>query len=148
MLASEPGRARPRCAGGLVGSWKSLPMRIRSYPKLEDKRILVVEDDVVIAVDYHFQLRQVGARPQAYEPTAKAALDYLATHRVDAAIVDYVLRDGPCDAVLNRLRCSGIPFVIVSGHSHQVPEGAANVTCLSKPVAPAELWSALSRLLY
>jgi DNA-binding response OmpR family regulator len=146
LIGTETGAAR--CAGGLVGSWKSLPMRIRSYPKLEDKRILVVEDDVVIAVDYHFQLRQVGAKPQAYEPTAKAALDYLATHRVDAAIVDYVLRDGPCDAVLNQLRCSGIPFLIVSGHSHQVPESAANATCLSKPVAPAELWCALSRLLY
>jgi DNA-binding response OmpR family regulator len=123
-------------------------MRIRSYPKLEDKRILVVEVDVVIAVDYHFQLRQVGAKPEAYEPTAKAALDYLATHPVDAAIVDYLLRDGPCDAVLNWLRCAGIPFVIVSGHSHRIAEIAADATCLSKPVAPAELWCALSRILH
>jgi DNA-binding response OmpR family regulator len=123
-------------------------MRIRSYPKLEDKRILVVEDDVVIAVDYHFQLRQVGAKPEAYEPTAKAALDYLATHPVDAAIVDYLLRDGPCDAVLDWLRCSGIPFVIVSGNSHRITESAANAPCLSKPVAPAELWCALSRVLH
>ena len=31
------------------------------YPTLRGKRILVVEDDVLIAVDYHFQLREVGA---------------------------------------------------------------------------------------
>jgi len=123
-------------------------MQSRSYPKLEGKRILVVEDDVVLAVDYYFQLRQVGAQPEAYEPTAKAAVDYLATHRVDAAIVDYELRDGPCDAVLSSLRCGNIPFVIVSGHTHRMQDLAGNgATCLSKPVAPTELWCALSQLL-
>ena len=41
------------------------------YPTLRGKRILVVEDDALIAVDYHFQLREVGAQPQAYEPQAR-----------------------------------------------------------------------------
>jgi DNA-binding response OmpR family regulator len=122
-------------------------MQSRSYPELEGKRILVVEDDVVVAVDYHFQLRQVGAKPAAYEPTTKAALDYLATHQVDAAIVDYELRDGPCDAVLKSLRCCGIPFVVISGYTHRMQEIAGSATCLAKPVAPTELWGALSRLL-
>src|SRR6476646_868138 len=74
------------------------------YPTLRGKRILVVEDDALIAVDYHFQLREVRAQPQAYEPTGKAALDYLATHDIDAAIVDYRLRDGTCEQVLTSLR--------------------------------------------
>jgi DNA-binding response OmpR family regulator len=135
-----------RWAGGLVQV--GLPMRSHCYPELEGKRILVVEDDVVVAVDYCFQLRQVGAKPEAYEPTSKAALAYLSTHQVDAVIVDYELRDGPCDAVLSSLRRCKIPFIVVSGHTHRMEEIAGGSTCLAKPVAPAELWCALSELLH
>src|SRR6266576_532084 len=85
------------------------------YPTLRGKRILVVEDDALIAVDYHFLLKEVGAKPQAYEPTRQAALDYLAAHDIDAAIVDYRLRDGTCEQVLRSLRSRDIPFVIVTG---------------------------------
>jgi CheY-like chemotaxis protein len=122
--------------------------KTRRYPELAGKRILVVEDDVVVAVDYYFQLRQVGAEPEAYEPSGKAALDYLSTHRVDAAIVDYELRDGPCDQVMHTLRRSNIPFIVVSAHTHRITQIAPDTTCLAKPVSPAELWSALSRLLH
>ncbi len=34
----------------------------RPYANLRGKRILVVEDEAVIAVDYYFQLRAVGAQ--------------------------------------------------------------------------------------
>jgi DNA-binding response OmpR family regulator len=123
-------------------------MRNRAYPELEGKRILVVEDDAVVAVDYYFQLHQVGAKPEAYEPSSKAALDYLSKHHVDAAIVDYELRDGPCDAVLSSLRRCKIPFVVISGHTHRMEQVAKGELCLAKPVLPAELWMALSRLLH
>src|SRR5262249_12201958 len=131
-------------AGGLG---TSLPMRENLYPNLQGKRILVVEDDVVTAVDYYFQLREVGATPPAYEPTGKAALDFLENHRVDAAIVDYVLRDGPCDAVFRSLERSGIPFVVVSGNTHHTGELERSARVLAKPVAPDELFGALSDLL-
>ena len=85
------------------------------YPNLQGKRILVVEDDVVIAVDYGFELRRVGAKPQAYAPTNKVALNYLATHQVDAALVDDRSSDGPCEPVLQLLQSRGIPFIVVSG---------------------------------
>jgi CheY-like chemotaxis protein len=91
------------------------PRKNDKYPNLRGKRILVVEDDAVVAVDYYFQLREVGAEPQAYEATNKAALDYLATHDIDAAIVDYRLRDGTCEQVLQSLESRDIPFVVVSG---------------------------------
>ena len=105
-----------------------------SYPNLRDKRILVVEDDVVIAADYHFQLREVGAEPRGYKPTSKAALDYLATHEIDAVIVDY--------------RQRAIPFVIVTGNAFEL-RASLNAPCiLSKPIAPADIWNALSEILH
>ena len=119
------------------------------YPNLQGKRILVVEDDVVTAVDYGFELRRVGAEPQAYAPTNKVALDYLATHQVDAALVDYQLSDGPCEPVLQLLQSRGIPFIVVSGCTFEMDThgrvGASHV--LSKPVRPIEVWRALCEVL-
>jgi hypothetical protein len=42
------------------------------YPNLKGKRILIVEDDPVVAVDYHFQLKDVGAKAAGSKrPTRK-----------------------------------------------------------------------------
>ena len=120
------------------------------YPNLQGKRILVVEDDVVIAVDYGFELRRVGAQPEAYAPTNKVALNYLATHQVDAALVDYQLSDGPCEPVLQLLQSRGIPFIVVSGcYTFEMDMHGSVGTCpvLSKPVRPNEVWRALSEVL-
>src|SRR5262245_5967537 len=103
------------------------------YPALRGKRILVVEDDAVIAVDYHLQLRSVGAGPQAYEPTNEAALNYLSAHDIDAAIVDYRLRDGTCEPVLESLGNRGIPCVVVSGCVFEMRGSLNCLHVLSKP---------------
>ena len=120
--------------------------RCGKYANLRGKRILVVEDEAVIAIDYYFQLGAVGAEPKAYASTIKSALDCLAARDdIDAAIVGFELRDGPCEPVLELLVALRIPFVVVSGftdvvHSHLVePE-----MVLSKPVDPDELYRSLS----
>jgi DNA-binding response OmpR family regulator len=124
------------------------PRKNDKYPNLRGKRILVVEDDPVIAVDYYFQLREVGAKPEAYEPSNKAALDYLASHDIDVAIVDYRLRDGTCEPVLELLRSLRIPFVVVSGCTFEMHGSTGTALVLSKPVAPDEVSRALSELLH
>jgi CheY-like chemotaxis protein len=90
------------------------------------KRILVVEDDPVVAVDYRFHLEGVGAL-QIFAPSNQRALAYLDTHEVDAAIIDYHLTDGTCAPVLCLLIARHIPFVIVSGDTfgaNDIPPGA------------------------
>jgi DNA-binding NtrC family response regulator len=120
--------------------------RRAKYANLRGKRILVVEDEAVIAVDYYFQLRAVGAQPQAYTKTIKASLDYLAAHDdIDAAIVDIGLRDGSCEPVLDLLVARRIPFIVVSGYSDGMPSAlVAPELALSKPVGSDEVWRALS----
>ena len=59
---------------------------------LRGSRILIVEDEPLMAVDYHFQVRDMGAIPVGYKSTNSAALDFLASNAVDAAIVDYAQR--------------------------------------------------------
>ena len=91
----------------------------------------------------------MGAEPQGYKATNYAALDYLSTHDIDAAIVDYRLRDGTCEQVLQSLEKRDIPFVVVSGCTFEMQHGTLDSRhVLSKPVAPADIWHALSEVLH
>jgi CheY-like chemotaxis protein len=112
---------------------------------LANKQVLVVEDEPIIAVGYHFQLAEVGAKPVAFRGTSEAALAYLATHDVDVAIIDYRVSDGTTQAVMDLLATRGIPFIIISACTHEFssPRGATEV--LAKPVKLSEFYQALSR---
>jgi CheY-like chemotaxis protein len=116
-------------------------------PNLRGKRILVLEDDPVIAVEWYFQLKRRGAA-QVFEPTNQLALQYLDGHNVDAAIVDYILRDGCCTPVLELLTARHIPFIIVSGDTFALRQASIDAPVPPKPVTPAEVWSALSEVLH
>ena len=130
----------------LVNSLRSAQSR-ENVLSLWGKRILVVEDDPVIAVDYHFQLEGLGAI-QAFAPSNQRALAYLIAHHVDAAIIDYHLPDGCCMPVLKMLASQDIPFVVVSGDTFAIPNASIDAPVLSKPVTPAEVCEALSRVLH
>ena len=121
-----------------------------AYPKLHGKDILVAEDDAVIAVDYRFELQGVGAKPGAYAATNAAALDYLATHHVDVALIDYELADGPSDPLLQALQRRGIPFVVVTGCEFEMGlHGSVGRShALAKPVTTSEVCRALSEALH
>lgn len=120
----------------------------RAYPNLRGKRVLIVEDDPVIAVDYHFQLKDVGATAEGFKATNREALGYLESHEVDAAIVDFLLSDGTGESVIDGLKSRGIPFIIVSGCTFRMHGEVDAAHVLSKPVAPGEIWRALSQVLH
>jgi DNA-binding NarL/FixJ family response regulator len=120
----------------------------REYTNLRGKRILVVEDDPIVAVDYHFQMKDAGAMAQGFKATNEATLDYLASHEVDAAIVDYQLCDGTSERVMQWLQMHAIPFVVVSGCTFRMHEELDDVPVLSKPVAPGEICQALSAVIH
>jgi CheY-like chemotaxis protein len=69
------------------------------------------------------------------------------SHDVDAAIVDYRLRDGRCHALLQLLLARGTPFIVVSGFPEEIPAPVGTHRVLSKPVEPADLYQALSDVL-
>jgi CheY-like chemotaxis protein len=114
---------------------------------LRGKRILVVEDDPVVAVDYHFLLEGVGAL-QAFAPSNPRALAYLGTHAVDGAIIDYHLTDGICTPVLKLLVALHVPFVVISGDTFGVDDVPPNAPMLSKPVTAADVCLALSGVVH
>jgi CheY-like chemotaxis protein len=118
------------------------------YPKLRGKRILVVEDEPVISVDYRFLLLAMGAWPQAYMPTNASAVSFLETHEVDAVIVDYRLRDGTSEPLMGWLRDHHVPFVVITGWVEKLRSRGSAVRALEKPTSPNDLWQALSEVMH
>jgi len=111
---------------------------------LAGKRILIVEDEPIVAVDYHFQLLDAGAEPVGYKATSQSAIDCLMTHAVDAAIVDLQLRDGTSERVMAWLREHGVPFVVISANVAELTDLAGAAAVLAKPVPPEQLAAALA----
>jgi CheY-like chemotaxis protein len=118
------------------------------YPNLKGKRVLIVEDDPVLAVDYHFQLKDVGARAEGFKATNQEALSYLASHEVDAAIVDFLLCDGTGESIIDGLKSRGIPFIVVSACTFRMHGEVSASQVLSKPVAPGDICRALSEVVH
>lgn len=124
------------------------PQDAHKYLRLRDKRILVVEDDPVVAIAYRYQLRAVGAEAVAYGSSVTAALKCMADHQIDAAIVDYRLRDGPSGLLMQWLARHHIPFIVVSGWPEQLPLSSSRIPILEKPVSVDDLCAALVSVLY
>lgn len=112
-----------------------------------DKRILIVEDEPIVAVDYRFQLMELGANPVGHKSTNRAALEFLVTNEVDAAIVDYRLADGTSEPVMDWLCTHRIPFIVITANTPEMRQRKGAAFTLDKPVRPRDLQAALSSIL-
>lgn len=110
-------------------------------------RVLVVEDETLIAMDIEATLEALGC--EVVGPTGKleTALQLAAEEMLDAAILDVTVRGGKSFAVAERLRARGIPFILASGHGDwTLPEHLRDQPRLTKPFTPAELEEGVRRL--
>jgi len=115
------------------------------YPNLNGKFVLVAEDELTIAADYYFELKRAGATAVGFSATNDAALSYLADHDIDAAIVDYMLREGTGEPLIHYLHDHHIPFIVVSGFAFKMCGRVHAPRVLEKPVAGTRVLRALSQ---
>lgn len=116
---------------------------------LRGRRILVVEDDALIALSLVDLLAESGAVPVGPAPTVRAALAALDAERPDAAVLDVNLR-GECSAPVARaLLGAGVPFVLTTGYARsQLDEPElCEAPIVPKPVNERLLMEWLARLL-
>ncbi|AXQ93356.1 response regulator [Cereibacter azotoformans] len=116
--------------------------------KLHPPRILLAEDDLVLAMTMVDELRASGF--EIVGPTRSAAEGArLVEHQsVDAALLDLRLKDGPCFGLARALRIRGIPFAFVTGETREaIPEDLADVDVLDKPVTAVTISTMLEKLL-
>ncbi len=110
--------------------------------------VLLLEDEALIAVALQADLEEVGYTVAGPFMTCAHALAWLSDQRPDFAVLDTVLKDGPCQEVALKLTRQGVPFLVYSGFAgdlNTLPE-LAHVTWVEKPAMADVLLKALSGL--
>ena len=107
---------------------------------LEGLRVLVVEDDMLIALHIEGTLHNLGCVVIGPVGKLEAAITAAAGEAIDLAILNINIRGGHVYPVAERLRERGIPFVLVSGYGDwALPEAFRNQPRLTKPFSVWEL---------
>lgn len=114
---------------------------------LDGRRILIVEDEYLIAMEVKRWLQRAGAEVVGPAPTVQRALD-LIDDDIDAAVLDLNL-GGKATAfpIADRLSALGVPHLFATGDV-QVSQGSGyeDRPRLEKPFMEAELVRAVGKL--
>ncbi len=114
---------------------------------LTSHRVLIVEDEFLIAMDLTDIIRDAGALVVGPAATVREALNLLEDQVVHAAVVDINLGEENSLAVALALENSGIPFVYHTAHEAPGTLGWPVAPIVRKPSIPTALISAISTLL-
>ena len=123
-----------------------MPPGATPEPSSRGPLVLVVEDEVLIAMDLERTLRLHGYRVLGPATTVGAALRLLDGEAPDAALLDVNLRGEMVTPVAEALRERGVPFVLASAYDGAqltavILAGAPNV---GKPTNGRRLLTALA----
>ena len=113
------------------------------HKELDGRRVLVVEDEPLVAIDYCKRLSGAGAKIVGPFPSAAQALACLDRSQIDVAVVDYALADRNSESLQGALESRGIPYVVVTGYPRVLVRRDEKQNVLSKPVSPDRLCTAI-----
>ena len=111
---------------------------------LTGKRVLVVEDEVLVSMLVEDELRDAGAEVLGPVPTLGGALRLVEAAAADggisAAVLDINLDGRHVGPVADRLAALGVPFVFTTGYGEGCDTGRHGAApILSKPFSPERL---------
>jgi CheY-like chemotaxis protein len=118
-----------------------------SSSKLSGVSILVVEDDPIIALDLGEMLTQQGALLVGPAHTVPKALELIANHMIDVAVLDYRLENDTAVTVAAPLEARHIPFLFHTSSRGDPQRAYPHVRILHKPTQPEQLVSAITALI-
>jgi len=112
------------------------------------RRILVVEDEPVIALDLLDVLAGAGFKALGPASSLEKALEKIAACQFDAVLLDCKLGSVTSAAVAAELTRKRIPYLVVTAYDKQVlPEEMRGAPMLAKPIDADNLLQALRELL-
>lgn len=102
---------------------------------LRNRRILIVEDECLVAYELERALRRCGANVAGPVGTLDGALgEIVSGSGIDAVVLDLRLHDEETFQLADGLRATGIPFIFASGYDGSVvPERHQSVVRFEKP---------------
>lgn len=144
-----PGRHLQAGKVAAVGRKKPEVPQGRGDADLSGTRILLVEDQMLIAMDLENILIGQGAAEVVATSSAADALIRLRRFAPDAAILDVNLGGGTSESVADELTRRGIPFAFATGYGDRsiIPERFAGIPVVRKPYEAASIIGQVSRLL-
>lgn len=104
-------------------------------------RILVVEDELLVALELETMLDGLGCEVIGPAARLEKAITLAETADIDGAILDVNLRGKPVYPVATALRTRGIPFIFSTGYSTStaVPEPFRDSDRIEKPFDQKDL---------
>jgi CheY-like chemotaxis protein len=116
---------------------------------LDGRNVLVVEDELIIALELADRLAEFGCTVVGPAATNHQALRLIGHAAIDLATVDVNLAGERSTPTATALRAAGVPFVVVTGYTinHLHERVLFEAPRLLKPIEPARLRRALLALL-
>ncbi len=110
-------------------------------------RVLLVEDDFLLATDLAATIDNAGHEVVGPAGTVDTALRLIERHEPDLAVLDVNLRGSSSAPVAEALNERAIPFLVYSGYAETTSNGAlSSAPLLTKPCTGEELISAIEGL--
>ena len=119
-------------------------------PELEfpPPRVLIVEDNSLIAMDLEDILSNYGCAIVGSTTTVEKALEALEREAIDVAVIDYLLEDGDASPLAKVLNDKGIPFAMCTGaNESEISSLYPHTPILSKPFNPADVSHVVNSLI-
>jgi|GEM_PF-465519 len=120
----------------------------RARASLEGRRVLIVEDEIIVAISMECEVQDAGGDVVGPAHTLAEA-DQLLDEAIDVAILDINIGGEMIWPIARRLRELGVPYVLASancGDPHAVDPAFTDVPCFDKPVPMPRLIAALAAL--
>jgi DNA-binding NarL/FixJ family response regulator len=114
---------------------------------LRGRRIMIVEDEMLVAMELESLLSEQGCSVVGPAPTAARALALLDEGLPDAAILDVNLNGQTAMPVAEALSEQGVPFLLATGYSQSLQPALKDAPRLDKPVDHDQLVRVLAGLL-
>ncbi len=115
--------------------------------RLEGLRVLVVEDEFLLAIALEEELRAAGCVVVGPTGSLEAAIAAVRTESFAAAIIDMNLNGVMAYPLADELAQRRIPFLLLTGYGRaDLPERLRAIPRVSKPYDPAILLAQFARL--
>jgi CheY-like chemotaxis protein len=114
---------------------------------LKGVRVLLVEDQMIVAMQIEDMLQAAGCKVVGPVGTLQAAIAMARDELLDAAVLDVNLDGDKVYAAAEELHSRGIPFILATGYGEQaLPEKWRYRPRLSKPFRREQLEQLLSNV--
>lgn len=106
---------------------------------LDGLRLMLVEDEFLVAVSADAMLRDLGAADVQLASNVATGLPLASQEEFDAAVLDVNLGNERSDPIAQRLEERGIPYIFATGYSRRDMDIGEEVGLIEKPYTPQKL---------